>query len=121
MLESQVKTCPEEKRFPLKIVATEIEETEIEFQRSFIINIIPKIDWGVLRGALEEMGLSEKYEIGSKVPENYEEDETFLQLAHHILLEIEIITGKFVCRGTGREFPIENKIANMLLTSEELN
>lgn len=39
---------------------------------------------------------------------------------HHYLLELNIITGNLVCTETGRKFPIQAGIPNMLLVQDEL-
>lgn len=39
---------------------------------------------------------------------------------HEVLLEIEIIEGDLECPESGRKFPINNGIPNMLVNDEEV-
>ena len=52
--------------------------------------------------------------------EDYENDEEFLKKVHHVLLEVEVITGELICPESGRKFPINEGIPNMLLNEDEL-
>ncbi len=47
-------------------------------------------------------------------------DESVLRQIHHALLEIEIINGELVCPETGRKFPINEGIPNMLCNEDEV-
>lgn len=42
------------------------------------------------------------------------EDESILHKIHSALLEIDVIEGELICPETGRSFPIQNGIPNML-------
>ena len=48
------------------------------------------------------------------MPEDYATNEEFLQALHHVLLEIEIVTGTLVCPETGKRFAIKDGIPSML-------
>ena len=43
-----------------------------------------------------------------------------LKKVHHCLLELNVVTGNLVCTETGRKFPIQAGIPNMLLVQDEL-
>lgn len=47
-------------------------------------------------------------------------DTDLLKRVHKALLEIEVIEGKLVCPESGREFPINNGIPNMILNEDEV-
>lgn len=47
-------------------------------------------------------------------------DESFLYFIHKVLLEVHVMEGVLVCPETGREFPINNGIANMNLDESEI-
>lgn len=47
-------------------------------------------------------------------------DTDLLQKLHHLLLEIEVVNGSLTCPETGRVFPINNGIPNMLLNENEI-
>lgn len=47
-------------------------------------------------------------------------DDSFLQLVHKLLLDVHVLEGSLVCPETGRRFPINNGIPNMLLHEDEV-
>ena len=51
---------------------------------------------------------------------SYEDDVDFLRRAHHILLEVEVISGDLVCPETSRKFPVTDGVPNMLLNEDEV-
>ncbi|VEN41080.1 unnamed protein product [Callosobruchus maculatus] len=103
--------------YPLSIKALDIRTVEVEFNPEFVAKMIPKIDWAVLCSAAESLG---KTELPKEVIDNYENDQDFLKKVHHILLEVDVIDGELVCPETGRKFPINNGIPNMLLNEDEV-
>jgi multifunctional methyltransferase subunit TRM112 len=98
--------------------ASDVRVSEVDFNPDFVAKIIPKIDWTVLWNAAESIGQLEG--LSQSVPENYENDQDFLKKAHHVLLEIDIINGELICPETGRKFPINNGIPNLLLNEDEV-
>lgn len=52
--------------------------------------------------------------------EDFELNEDFLKKVHHILLEVEVINGELLCPESGRKFPINDGIPNMLLNEDEI-
>ena len=59
-------------------------------------------------------------ELPAQVVENYEVNTEFLKKLHHVLMEIEIINGDLLCPESGRKFPINDGIPNMLLNEDEV-
>ena len=53
-------------------------------------------------------------------PSEEENDEEVLKKVHHALVEIEVIQGHLECPESGRQFPINNGIPNMLLNEDEV-
>ncbi|KAK5642730.1 hypothetical protein RI129_008897 [Pyrocoelia pectoralis] len=104
--------------YPLKIQAVDVKTTEVDFNPEFISRLIPKVDWNVLCSAAESIGYLE--DLPKEVTENYENNVDFLKKAHRVLLEIDIINGELICPETGRKFPINNGIPNMLLNEDEV-
>jgi multifunctional methyltransferase subunit TRM112 len=47
-------------------------------------------------------------------------DDDALKRLHHVLLEVDVVTGSLVCTETGRKFPIAAGIPNMLLNQDEI-
>jgi multifunctional methyltransferase subunit TRM112 len=103
--------------FPLKIEAEEIREQETEYSADFIHNMLPKLDWPALREGAAALSLEELPETVSD--EDRESDE-FLRKVHHILLEVQVVSGALVCPKTGRRYQIKDGIPNMLLHEDEL-
>lgn len=52
--------------------------------------------------------------------EDFETNEDFLKKVHHVLLEVEVINGDLLCPESGRKFPINDGIPNMLLNEDEV-
>jgi multifunctional methyltransferase subunit TRM112 len=68
-----------------------------------------------VRNAAEAVGVEFPAEINLDQP-----DEEFLKKVHHLLIEIDVIEGELVCPETGRVFPINNGIPNMLIGEHEV-
>eukprot|EP00475_Leptophrys_vorax_P031123 TRINITY_DN47075_c0_g1_i1.p1 TRINITY_DN47075_c0_g1~~TRINITY_DN47075_c0_g1_i1.p1 ORF type:complete len:123 (-),score=17.44 TRINITY_DN47075_c0_g1_i1:470-838(-) len=103
--------------YPLKIEAVEFEDKEAEFNPDFLRHVFPKIDWPALRDAAETLGYSE---LPPQVDEAMLEDDEFLRKFHHALMEIHLEEGTLVCPETGRRFPVNKGIPNMLLNEDEI-
>lgn len=105
------------KGFPLGIEAERLETREASFNPDFLRHIFPKLEWKALRDAAQTLGLEE-------LPETVEpgmlEDEAFLRKFHHALLEVHLEEGALVCPETGRRFPVQKGIPNMLLNEDEV-
>ncbi|XP_044536283.1 multifunctional methyltransferase subunit TRM112-like protein isoform X2 [Gracilinanus agilis] len=97
--------------FPLRIQATEIRVSPVDFNPDFVTRMIPKMEWTALVEAAES--------LPRQLAEGYEKDEEFLRKVHHVLLEVEVVEGTLQCPESGRLFPISRGIPNMLLSDEE--
>lgn len=80
--------------------------------------MIPKIDWKVLYKAAESIG--HLGELPAEPIPDYESNEEFLKIVHHVLLEVEVVNGDLICPETGRKFPISDGIPNLLLNEDEV-
>lgn len=83
----------------------------------FLKHIFPRIEWaGLLEGA-------RALNCATGLPEaaNAEmlEDEDFLKAFHHALLEVHLEEGALICPETGRRFPVNKGIPNLLLNEDE--
>lgn len=65
-----------------------------------------------------QIGLTDH--LPAEVPEDVAVNEEFLQKLHHVLMEVEVVEGVLECPETGRIFPIQNGIPNMLLGENEV-
>ena len=98
--------------------AKDLKVSEVEFNPEFVSRVLPKLDWSALYNAADSIGHSA--ELPQQPVQDYENNEDFLKKVHHVLLEIEIINGDLVCPETGRKFPINDGIPNMLLNEDEV-
>lgn len=60
------------------------------------------------------------YTLPAELNESLCKNQEFLKQVHHIILEIDIVKGHMECPETGRKFPIEEGIPNMLLNELEV-
>eukprot|EP00105_Crassostrea_gigas_P025037 XP_011445480.2 PREDICTED: multifunctional methyltransferase subunit TRM112-like protein [Crassostrea gigas] len=104
--------------YPLSILPGKVEMKEVDFNPEFITRMLPKIEWSALQKAAKECGFEEG--LPDIVGEEQLGDTDLLKRVHKALLEIEVIEGKLVCPESGREFPINNGIPNMLLNEDEV-
>lgn len=116
MLTSHVKGV--KNGYPLAIEVVNVVVNEVDFNPEFISRMIPKVDWGALVQAAQQVGRSGG--LPDELIPDYEKDEEFLKKAHHVLLEVEVQEGSLVCPKSGRKFPIKNGIPNMLLNEDEV-
>lgn len=114
LLRSNVKGV--KKGFPLKIEAKTVETKEVEFNPTFIKRMLDRLDWNALRIASQEL------DPNCKLPETMgnKDDEEFLRLVHHALVELVLVEGFLVCPESGRKFKVDNGIPNMLLNEDEV-
>lgn len=103
--------------FPLKIVAKETREQEADFNADFLVHMLPKMEWGALVSAAKEIGAGE---LPAEIPDDAPTNEEFLRAFHHALLEVHVEEGTLVCPESGRKFPINKGIPNMLLNEDEV-
>ncbi|KAM4554513.1 multifunctional methyltransferase subunit TRM112-like protein [Odontesthes bonariensis] len=116
MLTSHVKGVTN--GYPLLIKATEVKVKEVDFNPQFVCRMIPKLDWGPLVQAAEDLG--HRHDLPGELVPDYEKNEDFLKKLHRVLLEVEVIEGCLQCPESGREFPISRGIPNMLLNEDEV-
>ncbi|KAI4470734.1 hypothetical protein MML48_1g15810 [Holotrichia oblita] len=104
--------------YPLKIKAVDLKESEVDFNPDFISRIIPKLDWNVLVSAASSIGKNEN--LPEDLLPEYEKNTEFLKRVHHVLLEVDVVNGELICPESGRKFPINNGIPNMILNEDEV-
>lgn len=116
MLSSNIKGVAN--GFPLLIEVEKVIEKQVDFNPDFLKNIFPKIEWQALVQASRSMGYSE---LPEESPESSMLDsDDFLRKFHHALLELHLEEGALVCPETGRKFPVNKGIPNMLLHEDEV-
>src|SRR3546814_7068128 len=58
-----------------------------------------------------DLGFSD---LPSEVDEEMLADDGFIAAVHRIIMDVHVIEGALICPDTGRRFPIENGIPNMM-------
>lgn len=104
--------------YPLEIVARDVKISEVDYNSEFVARILPKLDYTTLYGAAESLG--EAGNLPQELVDNFENNDDFLKKVHHVLLEVDVVDGDLVCPETGRKFPINAGIPNMLLNEDEI-
>ncbi|MCJ1441687.1 MAG: hypothetical protein MMC23_002178 [Stictis urceolatum] len=119
------KSSPES--FPLHFRDAELEQTDMEFNPTFLRNILPRIEWDALRTTAEETkpevsGLDAAAEEGPQadnqpvaVDSGAESQDKLWKDLHKLLFETQVVEGKLVCGHCGHEYRIKEGIANFLL------
>ncbi|MED6204103.1 hypothetical protein PIB30_005829 [Stylosanthes scabra] len=115
MLSSNIKGV--EKGFPLRIEAEKVVEKPVEMNADFLKKMFEKVEWKAFVEASRSMGYSN---LPEEVDPAMLESDEFLSRFHHALLELHLEEGALVCPETGRRFPVNKGIPNMLLHEDEV-
>mmetsp|Transcript_15796 Transcript_15796/g.44199 ORF Transcript_15796/g.44199 Transcript_15796/m.44199 type:complete len:123 (-) Transcript_15796:218-586(-) len=102
--------------YPFKIEVDKAEEREAAFNPDFLRHIFPRLEWKALLEGAESMG---QVGLPDQVTQEMLENEQFLKMFHHVLLEVHLEEGRLVCPETGRKFNVKNGIPNLLLNEDE--
>jgi uncharacterized protein YbaR (Trm112 family) len=93
--------------YPLQILPAEVVDNAVEFNASMMQNFVQRIDLIALQAACRDLG------VDFQIPEDPAAlDERQLQSLHHLLFEIEVVSGELVSP-SGRRFPIIAGIPDM--------
>jgi multifunctional methyltransferase subunit TRM112 len=106
--------------YPLKIESTNTEVIESEFDEEVTRAMLAKIDWECLKSAAQDLSLSLLDGMDDAIKVIGEMSEEGLRSMHHILFEVHVIDGELVCPESGRKFPVQDGIPNMLLHEDEV-
>ncbi|MED6219458.1 hypothetical protein PIB30_036049 [Stylosanthes scabra] len=115
MLSSNIKGV--EKGFPLRIEAEKVVEKPVEMNADFLMKMFEKVEWKAFVEASRSMGYSQ---LPEEVDPAMLESDEFLSRFHHALLELHLEEGALLCPETGRRFPVNKGIPNMLLHEDEV-
>ncbi|KAL1310068.1 hypothetical protein HN51_052750 [Arachis hypogaea] len=115
MLSSNIKGV--EKGFPLRIEAEKVVEKPVEMNADFLRKMFEKVEWKAFVEASRSMGYAQ---LPEEVDSGMLESDEFLSRFHHALLELHLEEGALVCPETGRRFPVNKGIPNMLLHEDEV-
>ena len=104
--------------YPLQIEVGKTETRETEFNPEFIKNMIPKLDYPVFVTAAKQ--LASETALPEALTDEMKADEEILKKIHHALMEVVLVEGNLICPESGRKFPVNNGIPNMLLNEDEV-
>lgn len=109
----------------LRITATEVRVDEpasdadadaLRREVEFAKHTLPILDWEALLQGAKAMGLDS---LPPAVTPELANDEGFLRALYHVLMNVHLVNGMLTCSETGREFPVTDGIANMMLEENE--
>ncbi|MQL78326.1 hypothetical protein Taro_010768 [Colocasia esculenta] len=120
MLASNVKGVV--KGYPLRLEAEAVAERPVDLNPDFLRHIFSRLDWPALVAAARSLP-ADHAGAGAALPDEADpsmlDSDDFLRHFHHALLELHVEEGALVCPETGRRFPINKGIPNMLLNEDE--
>lgn len=106
-----------QKGYPLHLEVSAYEVIESDYNADFIKGVLPGLDWNGLCVGAQAVGFE-------GLPNVWEPsllaDDDFLQAMHRLLLDIHIKEGFLVCPESGKKFPIQGGIPNMMLPETEV-
>jgi len=117
-----------ENGYPLNIEVTTIKIEESPVDREFVLNMLPKVNYSALRGAVLQISpycdppppeLPEELDV-SDTNGNQNLDDAIIANLHRVLFDIYLVEGWLVCPDTGRKFPVKDCIPNMILHEDEI-
>mmetsp|Transcript_19334 Transcript_19334/g.30866 ORF Transcript_19334/g.30866 Transcript_19334/m.30866 type:complete len:137 (-) Transcript_19334:65-475(-) len=117
--------------FPLTILPVAVKYEESPYDKDFTSAMVPKLQYDALLKALNEirscpqLAGNEALMGGIPVlplalPADPESNEDFLKKLHVVIFDLHLVEGKLVCPESGREFPVNDSIPNMLLNDDEV-
>ena len=115
MLSSNIKGVTN--GFPLRIEVEKVVEKQVDLNPNFLKSMFSKIDWKALVEASRAVGYTE---LPDEADASMLDSDDFLRRFHHALLQLHLEEGALICPETGRRFPVNKGIPNMLLHEDEV-
>jgi multifunctional methyltransferase subunit TRM112 len=106
--------------YPLRIECSKSEVIESDFNEEVSRAMLAKIDWSCLKSAIQDLALPLLEGMDQAPAAISEIDTETLKVLHHVLFEVHVIEGELVCPESGRKFPVQDGIPNMLLHEDEV-
>ena len=102
--------------YPLRIIPQKVDFLSVEYNPELIKKFIRKIDFnGLIQGAKDLNTNNIKYDYSSLKEEDLEKEEVLKNL-HNVLFETVLIDGSLQCSNCGTKYPVNNGIADMVLS-----
>lgn len=121
-LKCAVKACDKSNdNFPLRYSYADCklqQDTSIEFNEEFLLNIMDRIDWDAVLSVAQDLGNSNLPRDKPQMDQEQglgEDDLAVLRDLHVLLIQTSITEGSMTCRNCGHVYYIKNGIPNMLL------
>ena len=118
LLQSHIKGV--KNGYPLGLTAIETKTCSVDYDPDFLRATFGKIDYAVLKQHADACGVGADLPEAEQVHEGLLNDDGFLRRLHHALLEVTVVEGSLACPETGRQFPISESIANLMLHEDEV-
>merc|ERR1711879_290771 len=118
--------------YPLTIRAEKMMYEESPFDKATITAMMGKVEYPAFLEAVKAVQEYKPFASGEGLPAgglptvpealpmDFEGDEELLQKLHFFLFDIHLVDGSLVCPESGREFPVKDRIPNMLLNEDEV-
>lgn len=97
--------------FPLQLEVGRMEVRESPVDPEFIRHLLPSLSWNAVLVAARAVGFDD---LPAELTQEMIADDDFVAAVHRLLLDVHVIEGVLICPDTGRRFPIENGIPNMM-------
>ncbi len=96
---------------PLLLEVTDFEVAETDYNPDFLKHILPTLDWSGVKIVADAINVDG---IPSSWDDKLLRDDDFLRAMHRLLLDVHIMEGTLTCPESGRKFPIQKGIPNMM-------
>lgn len=103
--------------YPFKIEANKVERVNADYDPDFLRRMYNRLKWDAFLDGARSLDCAGSLPV--TVTDDTLQDEGFLQQFHHALLEVQLVEGYLVCPETGRKFPVNKGIPNLLLNENE--
>ncbi|KAI8874456.1 hypothetical protein GQ42DRAFT_159795 [Ramicandelaber brevisporus] len=96
------------------------EEQQETLERGLLLikRMLPRLSYPAILKTATQLGMAEG--LPTDLPANAEKNEELMKRLRNLLVLTEVTSGKMVCDGCGRVYPIVDGIPNMLLSETEI-
>jgi uncharacterized protein YbaR (Trm112 family) len=113
LLTHNMLQCPRTKAYPLVLTATEVDDVEVDYRREFVLRMVPRLDWAVLRAAAAALNVAGLVDRLPLEPPGADASDEVLRPVHAALMEWHVVEGRLACEG-GPVYAISGGIPNLI-------